>query len=98
MGEPIRTRKGKLVERGKHDTRLGHVVQVKKGRRKSASQKGGEEIHSFELTGEEIFLNYDETKSKVEKNQKNGSNKEVHRGQSIRYRSGWKTKATFKWQ
>ena len=30
MGEPIRTRKGKLAGRGKHDARLGHVVQVKK--------------------------------------------------------------------
>jgi len=36
MGEPIR-RKGKLAGRGKHDARLGRVVQVKKkGRRKSA--------------------------------------------------------------
>jgi len=30
MGEPIRTRKEKLAERGKHDARLGRVVQVKK--------------------------------------------------------------------
>ena len=30
MGEPVRTRKGKLGGRGKHDARLGHVVQVKK--------------------------------------------------------------------
>jgi len=31
MGEPIRTRKGKLAGRGKHDAPLGRVVQVKKG-------------------------------------------------------------------
>jgi len=30
MGEPIRTRKRKLAGRGKHDARLGRVVQVKK--------------------------------------------------------------------
>jgi len=36
MSEPIRTSKGKLPRRGKHDARLGRVVQVlvtKKGRR-----------------------------------------------------------------
>ena len=31
MGNPIRTRKGKLAGRGKHDAPLGRVVQVKKG-------------------------------------------------------------------
>jgi len=31
MGEPIKTRKGKLAGRGKHDARLCRVVQVKKG-------------------------------------------------------------------
>ena len=30
MGEPIKTRKGKLAGRGKHDARLGRVVQIKK--------------------------------------------------------------------
>ena len=36
MGEPIRTRKGKLAGRVEHDARLCRVVQVKKrGRRKS---------------------------------------------------------------
>jgi hypothetical protein len=30
VGEPIRTRKKKLAGRGKHDARLGRVVQVKK--------------------------------------------------------------------
>jgi len=30
MGELIRTRKGKLAGKGKHDARLGRVVQVKK--------------------------------------------------------------------
>jgi len=28
MGEPIRTRKGKLARRGEQDARLGRVVQV----------------------------------------------------------------------
>ena len=31
MGEPIRTRKGKLAGRVEHDARLGRVVQVKEG-------------------------------------------------------------------
>ena len=49
-----------------------------------------EEICSFELSGKEIFSNYDETKSKGEKNKKNGCKKKAHRGQSVRYRSWWK--------
>jgi len=53
-------------------------------------KKGAEEICSFELSGKEIFSNYDETKSKEEKNKKNGSKKKAHRGQSLRYRSWWK--------
>jgi len=54
------------------------------------SKKGAEEIRSFELSGKEIFSNYDETKSKEEKHKKNGSKKKAHRGQSVRYRSWWK--------
>jgi len=34
------------------------------------SKKEAEEIRSFELSGKEIFSNYDETKSKEEKEQK----------------------------
>jgi len=82
MGEPIRTRKVKLAGRGKHDARLGRVVQVKK--------KEVKEIHSFGRSGKEIFSKYDETKSKEERNKKNGSKKKAHRGQSVRYRSWWK--------
>jgi len=81
MGEPIRTRKGKLAGRGKHDAR--RVVWCK-------SKKGAEKIRLFELSGKEFFSNYDETKSKEEKNEKNGSKKKAHRGQSVRYRSWWK--------
>ena len=54
------------------------------------SKKGAEEIHSFELSGKEIFSNYDETKSKEQKNKKNGSKKKAHIGQSVRYNSWWK--------
>jgi len=56
------------------------------------SKKGAEEICSFELSGKEIFSNYDETnlKSKEGKNKKNGGKKKAHRGQSVRYRSWWK--------
>jgi len=54
------------------------------------SKKGTEEIRPFELSVKEIFSNYDETKSKEEKNKKNGSKKKAHRGQSVRYRSWWK--------
>jgi len=81
MGEPIRARKGKLARRGKHDARL--VVWCK-------SKKGAEEIRSFELSGKEIFFNYDGTKSKEDMSKKNRSKKYAHRGQSVRYRSWWK--------
>jgi len=54
------------------------------------SQKEAEEINSFELSEKEIFLNYDETKSKEELNKKNRSKKKAHRRQSVRYRSWWK--------
>jgi len=54
------------------------------------SKKGAEKIRSFELSGKEISSNYDETKSKEEKNKKNGSKKKAHRGQSVRYSSWWK--------
>jgi len=54
------------------------------------SKKGAEKIRSFELSGKEIFFNYDETKSQEKKNEKNGSKKKAHREQSVRYRSWWK--------
>jgi len=38
----------------------------------------------FELSRKEIISNYENTKSKEEKNIKNGSQKNVHRGQSGR--------------
>jgi len=47
------------------------------------SKKWLEEIRSFELSGKEIFSNYDETKSKEEKNKKNGSKMKAHCGQSV---------------
>jgi len=53
-------------------------------------KKGAEEIRSFELRGKKVFCKYDETKSKEEKNKKNGSKKKAHHGQSVRYRSWWK--------
>jgi len=61
------------------------------------SKTGAEEIRSFELSGKEIFSNYDETKSKEGKNKKNGSKKKAHRGQSVRHRSWWK-QGNIKWQ
>ena len=56
----------------------------------ASQKKGAEEICSSELSGKKIFSNYDETKSKDEKNKMNGSKKKEHRGQSVRYRSWWK--------
>jgi hypothetical protein len=47
------------------------------------SKKRAEEIRSFELSGTEIIFDYDETKSKEEKNKNNGSKKMAHRGQSV---------------
>ena len=40
------------------------------------SKTGAEEIRSFELSGKEIFFNYDESKSKEEKNKKQREQKE----------------------
>jgi len=70
MGKPIRSKKGKLAGRGKHDARQSRAVQVKnKGRRKSAHLSSSEK---------KLFSNYDETKSKEEKEKKNGSKKSAH--------------------
>jgi len=88
MGEPIRTRKGKLAGRGEHDAPLGRVVHDWVVWCKS--KKGAEGICSFELSGKEIFSNYDETESKEEKNKKNWCQKKANCGQSVRYRSWWK--------
>ena len=54
------------------------------------SKKGSEEIRTFELSGKEIFFNYDETKSEEERNKRKGSKKKAHRIQSVRCRSWWK--------
>jgi len=54
------------------------------------SKKGAEEIYLFELSGKEIFFDYDEKESKEAKRKKNGSTKIAHRGLSVRYRSWWK--------
>ena len=59
------------------------------------SQKGREEIRSFELSGKEIFLNYYAKKKtgsqksayKEVKMKKNRSKKSAYRRQSVRYRS-----------
>jgi len=51
------------------------------------SKKDSEEIRSFELSRKEIFIKYDETRLKEEKNKRNRSKKKAHRGQSVRYRS-----------
>jgi len=51
------------------------------------SKLRAKEIRSFELSRKEIFFKYDETKSKDEKDKKNGSKKKAHRGQSVRHRS-----------
>ena len=51
------------------------------------SKKGAEEIRPFELSGKEIFSNYDKTKSEEVKRKRNGSKKNAHRGQSARNRS-----------
>ena len=56
------------------------------------SKKEAKEMRSFKFSGNEIFSNYGETKSKEERNKKNGrlSKKKAHRGQCVRYRSWWK--------
>ena len=72
MRKPTWTRNVKLAGRGKHDARLGRWCKCK-------ARIGTQEIRSFELSRKEIFA-----KSKEEKNKKNGSKKNAHRGQSVR--------------
>jgi len=48
------------------------------------SKNGAEEVHSFELSGKEIFFNNDEQKSKEMDEKKNGRKKSAYRGQSVR--------------
>jgi len=63
------------------------------------SKNWAEEIRAFELNGKEIFFNYDEAKSKEEKNKKNGSKKRAHhRGQRAYDTGRGGNKATSKWQ
>jgi len=45
------------------------------------SAKRAEEIRSFELSGKEIFSNYDETKSKQEKNKEREQNEGTSRAE-----------------
>jgi len=58
------------------------------------SKKGADQIRSFELSGKEIFFNYDETNSKKEKKKKNGSH---IAGRAYDTCHGG-SKATSKWQ
>ena len=81
MGEPIRTGKESWLEES--STMHDWVVWCK-------SKKGAEAIRSFELSGKEIFSNYDVTESKEKKNKKNGSKQKAHRRQSVQYKSWWK--------
>ena len=60
------------------------------------SKKGAEEIRSDELSGKEIFFNYDETKTKEEKNKKNGSKRHIAEKSYDTGLGG--SKATSKWQ
>jgi len=56
------------------------------------SKIGAEEIRSFELSGKEIFSNYDETKSKEEMNKKTGGKRRHIAGRA--YDTGHSGKAT----
>jgi len=51
-----------LAGKGKHNARLGRALCL---------PFPAKEIRLFELSEKEIFYNYDETKSKEEKNKKN---------------------------
>jgi len=77
-----------LAGRVEHDAQLG--VWCK-------SNKGAEEICSFELIGKEIFFNYDETKSKEEKNKRTGAKRRHIAGRAY-YTGRGGSKATSKWQ
>jgi len=55
---------------------------------KSIKRGGGNPL--VEISRTEICSNYDETKTREEKNKKNGSNKQALHGHSIQYRSWWK--------
>jgi len=62
------------------------------------SKKGAEEIRSFELSGKEIISKNDETKSKEEKNKKNGIKKKAHRAGRAYNTGHVGSKATSEWQ
>jgi len=47
------------------------------------SKKGAEEIRSFELSGKEIFSNYDETKSKENKNKRRRGSRRIFGDSSV---------------
>jgi len=60
------------------------------------SKKGAEEIRAFELSGKEIFFNYDETKSKEEKNKRLGAKRRHVAGRA--YDTGRGGSKASKWQ
>ena len=63
------------------------------------SKKGTEEIRSYELIGKEIFTNYDETKSKLEKKRtKRTGAKRRHIAGRVYDTGRGGSKATSKWQ
>ena len=61
-------------------------------------KKGAEEIRAFELSGKKIFSNCYETKSKEEKNKKNGIKKKAHRAGRAYNTGHVGSKATSEWQ
>jgi len=89
VGEPIRTRKGKLAGRVEHDARLGRVVQVK---------KRSEEIFSFEKqAGKKSFLNMMKRNRKRKRTKRTGAKRRHVAGRAYDTGRGG-SKATSKWQ
>jgi len=87
MGEPIRTRKGKFAGKGKHDARLGRVVQVKKG-------GGGNHLSS---AGKKTSLTMMKRNRKRRRTKRTGAKRMHIAGRAYDTGHGG-SKATSKWQ
>jgi len=83
MGEPIRTRKGKLAGKGTHNARLGRVVQVKKRGRGNPLLRAQQERNPF-------LSMMKRNQKRPREEQKDRELKVYKSRQSVQYRSWWK--------
>jgi len=89
MGEPIRTRKGKMAGRVEHDARLGRVVQVKK-------RGGGKSAH-LSSAGKKSSLTFMKRNRKRKRTKRTGAKRRHIAGRAYDTGRGG-SEATSKWQ